>query len=263
MNLKLVFENTNDSIDLIDTNRELVNHYVDSVNKTNTNKFTIDNTTLLDNVKYLQECLVDVDSFFVTKLKNTSFSKFLNIDLYNQSILNNLHMVWVKLLIEYKYIPTLLSRTDSKLLKKFNDINVTIHYLETISFKIKNFDTYEMWFCDNIFGNNIIDFNQYNVSIKFNNLGRSTYNKWQIYDQNVLDSDTNDFSLLSGELILTTTRPYTHEAPKEYTKWCKANGTAIIGDTIGLGNFKQSVDQVQSILYRNIKLESNSITIKV
>jgi len=263
MNLQLVFENTGDYIDLIDTNQELVNYYVDSVNKTNTNKFTIDNTKLLDNIKYLQECLADVDSFFVTKLKNTTFSKFLNIDLYNQNILNNLHMVWVKLLIEYKHIPTLLSKTDSKLLKKFNDINNTIHYLETINFKFKNFDTYRMWFCNNIFGNKIINFNRYNVSIKFNNLGRNTYNKWEIYDQNVLDSDTNDFSLLSGELLLKTTRPYTQEAPKEYNEWCKANSLPVIGDTVGLGNFKQSVEQVQSILHRNIKLESNSIIIKV
>lgn len=263
MNLQLVFEHTGDCIDLTESNRELVDYYLESLNKTNKNKFILNNTDLVDRVKYLKKCITDIDNFFVTKLKNTALSKFLNIELYNQNNLNTLHREWVKLLIENKNIPTLLNKIDSKLLTQFNDINHLVHFLEHKKFRLKNFSTYEMWFCNNIFSNSVIDFNSYNISIEFNNLGRNTYNKWEIYDQNVLDNDTNDFSLLSGELILKTARPYTREAPNEYIEWCKRNSVPVIGNTIGLANFKQSVDQVQRILFRNIERESNTITIEV
>jgi hypothetical protein len=172
-------------------------------------------------------------------------------------------MVCVKFQIENPSMSTMLEKIDNNLLTKFRDINNILHEIESTKFLISNFNDYKMWSCENIFQSSIIDFNSYNLSINFNNLGRSTYNKWINHDDNAYDSDTNDFTTLSGELILKTSKAHTQTAPIEYIEWCQKHNVSAIGHIIGLGNLVQSTESAQEILSRNIQIESNGITIKV
>ena len=263
MQFSLVFDKTDDTINFEAINSDLVNYYITSVNADNKNSFKIQNSKLSSNIKYLQKCIIDTNDFFVNKLKKTTFTEFVNANIYNQTILNRLHMVWVKFQIENPSISSMLEKIDSNLLTKFRDINNVLHKIENTKFLISNFTSYNMWSCENIFQSSIIDFNSYNLSINFNNLGRSTYNKWINHDDNAYDSDTNDFTTLSGELILKTSKSHTNTAPIEYIEWCQKHNVLPIGHTIGLGNLVQSTQSAQKILYRNMQIESNGITIKV
>jgi hypothetical protein len=263
MQFRLVFDKTDDTIDFVAINSDLLNYYVTSVNADDKNSFKIQKSELFSNIKYLQKCIIDTNDFFVNKLKKTTFTEFVNTNIYNQTILNRLHMVWVKFQIENPSISTMLEKIDNNLLTKFRDINNILHEIESTKFLISNFNDYKMWSCENIFQSSIIDFNSYNLSINFNNLGRSTYNKWINHDDNAYDSDTNDFTTLSGELILKTSKSHTQTAPIEYIEWCQKHNVSAIGHIIGLGNLVQSTESAQEILSRNIQIESNGITIKV
>lgn len=263
MNFNLVFTKSGDTIKLVSHNAKLVHYYIESLDSTNKNNFTIYDTTLIDNIDYLKQCIIDIDKFLISKFKFDTFSEFIGLPLYNQNTLNKLHMVWVKFQLHNERVIKLLYKADRTLLKRFRDINNILHDIEDTKFKVSNFNSFDMWSTENIFGTHIIDFNHYNVKLKFNNLGRSTYDKWKHYDKNIYDSDTNDYTLLSGELTLSTSQPYTQSAPLNYHKYCTSNNLSIIGNTIGLGNFVEDVNVVQDILYRNIKNGSDSITIQI
>lgn len=253
MNHNLVFIKSGDSIQLVHHNMELVNYYIESLDSTNKNNFTISVTTLIDNIDYLKQCIIDIDKFLISKFKFNTFSKFVDIELYNQLVLNEIHKVWVNFQLEKASIITLLHKVDDELVKKFRDINNILHNIESVKFKLVNFDSHNIWSCKNIFGTDIIDFNNYNVKIEFNDLGRITYDKWRNHDTNINDSDTSDWETLGGELILRTNKPFETDAPKIYKTFCKNNNIPIIGHTVGLGNFVQSVEVVQEILYKNLK----------
>lgn len=260
--MDLIFNKSGDSIELVHHNMELVNYYIESLNSTDSNNFVIFNNTLINDIEYLKKCIIDIDKFFLRKFKFTTFSEFIDTELYNQTILNKIHRVWVEFQIDKEKIITLLSKVDAKLLKKFRDINNTLHSIESTKFKITNFDN-KMWSCKNIFGTDIIDFNNYNVNIEFNDLGRFTFDKWKFYDANLIDKDTSDFKTLSGELVLRTNRPYKSSAPETYVKFCADNNIKAIGHTVGLGNFVKSIEEVQEILYRNIKTGCTNIKLVV
>lgn len=262
MDFNLVFTKSGDTIKLVSHNADLVNYYIESLNSNNSNNFTISNDTLLNDIEYLKKCIIDIDNFFLTKFKFTTFSEFVGANLYNQTLLNKIHRVWVEFQIDKEKIISLLSKVDNKLLKKFKDINNTLHSIESAKFKITNFES-KIWSCKNIFSTKIIDFNNYNVKIVFNDLGRFTFDKWRFHDTNMVDIDTSDFKTLSGELELKTNRPYTSSAPETYVKFCADNNIDVIGRTVGLGNFVQSVEVVQEILYRNIKTGCTNLKLVV
>lgn len=263
MIFNLFFENSGDNIELTSDNSRLIEYYVQSLNKTNKNNFDISSKNLLADVNYMHECIVQINELFVSKFSYINFSEFVDINLYDHEVLNKIHMTWVKFQIQNPKIATLLFKINPELLTKFRDINHLIHKIEHAKFKICNFVSFDMWSCENIFGSKIIDFNSYNIRIAFNNLGRSTYDKWINYDNNTYDSDTNDFTLLSGELILSTNKAFKQSAPIDYLSFCYENKLPIIGNTIGLGNFTQPISNVQDILYRNLKNGSNNISIQI
>lgn len=263
MQFSLVFAKSGDSIKFNTSNTELVKYYFDELNTSDKNKFNIYSLDFISNITRLEKCVSDIDNFLKSKLKLNNFSEFANTDLYNRQILNKLHCVWVKFQLDNPKIVTLFAKIGNESIEKFRDINNIIHKLEWTKYNISNFTKDDMWSCDNIFKNKIIDFNIHNLNIKFNNLGRSTYDKWRVNDNNVYDSDTNDYTSLSGELMLSTGKCYTQSPPKEYIEWCTTKGIEIVGKNIGLGNFVESIENAQAVLYRNMKIGSTTVTIQI
>ena len=263
MDFNLVFTKSGDTIKLVSHNAKLVNYYIESLNNKNKNNFQIYNNNLIDNICYLEQCVEEINFYFSSKLNCKTFSEFIGLPLYNQNTLNKLHMVWVKFQLHNERAIKLLYKADNILMKRFRDINNILHNIEDTKFKVSNFNSFDMWSTENIFGTDIIDFNHYNVEIQFNNLGRSTYEKWKNHDNNIDDIDTNDFQLLSGELLLRTDKPYNQSAPETYKNYCKNNGFKLVGNTVGLGNFVESIDIVQDVLYRNMKIGCTNLKLVV
>ena len=263
MQFSLVFAKSGDSIEFNTKNIELIKYYFDKLNTSNKNKFNIHSIDLIANVTRLEQCVRDIDNFLKSKFKLNNFSEFINQDLYNRQVLNKLHCVWVKFQLDNPKIVTLFSKIGNESVEKFRDINNIIHRLEWTKYNLSNFTNTDMWSCDNIFRNKVIDFDIHNLTLKFNNLGRSTYDKWRVNDTNVYDSDTDNYTRLSGELILSTDKCYSQSLPKEYIEWCNTKGIEIVGKYIGLGNFVESIENAQAVLYRNIKIGSTTVTIQI
>ena len=76
MQFRLVFDKTDDTIDFVATNNDLLTYYVTSVNADDKNSFKIQNSELFSNIKYLQKCIIDTNDFFVNKLNFFCFFFF-------------------------------------------------------------------------------------------------------------------------------------------------------------------------------------------
>ena len=97
----------------------------------------------------------------------------------------------------------------------------------------------------------ILNFNRCNISLTSYNLGRQTFDKWWKYDDNVIDTDTNDHYTLSGRIRISLERPQTLAPPIEYVDWCKSNKIDVIGYRLGLGNFTANIDTQRDVFERN------------
>lgn len=254
--MKLIFKKTGDSLGFESPNQALLEYFITQCNNTNADVFK-SNQALKQDFKKLFDCINAVDDFLSNKLSINVFTKYREVKL-NQIILNSLHEDWVKFQLKHRNISLLLERKNPDLLDKFRWINEGIHELESVLYDFRNYD-HHVWQCDNPYGINVLDFNQYNISMAFNNLGRASFNKWNVYDDNLEDTDTNDFTRLSGQILIRLSRPYTQVAPVEYTNWCNANGYPVVGKTLGIGNFTDTVDIVSEVFFRNMQNESSTI----
>jgi hypothetical protein len=110
-----------------------------------------------------------------------------------------------------------------------------------------------------VFGSDILDFGVSNINIKFNSLGRSTYNKWKNFDMPTVE-DTNNFDEIYTELDINLAKPYTKTAPAEYVNWANQNKITPIGNNLGLANFyklEENLTQYRKMFYNNFRLSGN------
>jgi len=254
--MKLVFEKTGDALGFESPNQDLLEYFLTQCKNSNRSVFK-STQSLKEDCLELFDCIHTVDNFLTSKLKINVFSKYREAQL-NQITLNHLHEDWVKFQLKYDKISLILESKQPELLHKFRWINEAIHNIETLSYDFRNYDNH-VWQCLNPYGTSVLDFNQYNITMEFNNLGRSSFNKWNVYDKNLKDKDTNDFSMLSGQIFVKLTRPYTQSAPYGYKTWCKDNDYPVIGKTLGIGNFTNTIDIVSEVFYRNMQNEGCTI----
>jgi hypothetical protein len=78
------------------------------------------------------------------------------------------------------------------------------------------------------------------------------FNKWFNSDDDIEDSDTNNFDNLSGDIRITLRRPFSVQPFVEYVDWCKEKNVSIIGAHINIGNFDADLDTLQKIWQNNI-----------
>ena len=254
--MKLVFKKTGDSLGFESPNQKLLEYFITQCTNTTADVFK-SNRSLKQDCTKLFDCIGAVDDFLSNKLSIDVFTKYREVKL-NQIVLNSLHEDWVKFQLKHSNISLLLERKHPELLDKFRWINEGIHELESVSYDFRNYN-HHVWQCDNPYGTDVLDFNQYNISMAFNNLGRASFNKWNVYDDNIKDTDTNDFTQLSGQIFIRLSRPYTQSAPVEYVNWCVENGYPTVGKTLGIGNFTNTVDIVSEVFYRNMQNEGAEI----
>jgi hypothetical protein len=252
----LIFTKSGDRLGFNSPNQELLEYFIKQCEYSNASVF-LSNQSLKNQYVKLFDCICTIDDFFSNNLSNNIFAKYREVEL-NQITLNSLHEDWVKFQLEHQNINTLLERKDPELLSKFRWINEAIHSIEGFVYDFKNY-SYHVWQCDNPFGTDVLDFNNYNISMAFNNLGRASYDKWTVYDNNTQDTDTNNFTKLSGQVLIDLRRPHTQLAPVEYTSWCNDHGQPIVGHTLGIGNFTDTNNVVSEVFYRNMQNEDTSI----
>lgn len=257
MLIKLIWESSGDEIVFSPVFPDLLVYYVDQLQKLNCNKFRcVDSKFHLDLITRLQKNLQTVSRYSdKIPIDITDW----NGDLLDQKHLNQLHSEWVKTGLKFPKLPLLL-RSLYGSDQDFRDINTNLHKLES-SFKYE-FVNYEKDPCQikNIFGTKILDFSTANLMLGFDNLGRSSWEKYRNWDNNINDTDTNNFEMLSGLIKLNLQQPMKENPPQEYVEWCQLMNAPVVGKSIPLGNIvdlNNKLTDVRKILIRNNNEQNN------
>lgn len=259
--MKLVWTNTGDSIDIDVYNIELATYWLDNLEAAQKNSFNLTFTSLSDVTiaDQLNNTLKEINSCLI-KANILDLEKFNDSDFLDQDVLNRLHEVWVKLHHNHPTIVNFMCTTNK--LQQWADINLLIHQIENDCYiSYINYDRYP-WQIPNIFGSKILTFDQYQLELHFQNLGRSTYDKWYNYDDNVIDADTNNFTHIGGKVDIRLTRYQQITPPQEYINWCDMHKVTAYGYKLPLGNFKDyknNLTTIRHLFFKNLADENNRI----
>jgi len=201
--------------------------------------------------------LVRSVSFHLNKVKIKLID--LPITGIDQDQLNTLHRNWVLLHQNHPNISALFDpATDHQFKNNMDRINKILHQLEE-SFKLVL--TSDEYFIErpanisNIFGHS-------NIKFPFENLGRSTFNKWKNFDDSVATSDTNNFDELPNSLVINLDRTYVSKPPLDYTEWCNNLNVVPTPNELLLANFKDlatNLTAYRELFLNNFTLANNDV----
>ena len=264
--MNLVWSKTGDELKIDVYNYAVIEYWFEKLTEQGKNDFallnksnegnTLDHNTLSDKLNSLLKEI----NVILEKMLIKDFKEFENRDFLDQNVLNTLHEIWVKTHQKYPNLKQffILSKKN----KEWDDINLYIHrieYAHTIYYT--NTDKYA-WQIENKFEANILTMDRFHVELGFQNLGRSTYQKWLNFDNNVHDSDTNNFTHIGGEIEITLGRSREYNYPKEYIQWCNDHRIPVVGAILPIGNFKgfnDTVGKIRTVIFKNLTYENNRI----
>jgi len=291
MKFQIVFDNSGDAIDFVSVNTEVLEYYVDQLNRCNQNSFSIRNTAWADTVTHrinqLHSTLSEVNSW-IHELTDWQYDVFDIEDYLNQRNLNKLHADWVNShdqvydidakrkqsnfsgtaeLIHDMFPDSERVVTIDNLISKLNqtqlylNINYNVHSLEQ-SFDCIRFETSDgTWHeFSNVFDKSILTNNIANFSLTFNHLGRTLYNKFIHSDWDLEHNDENSYNELLGFVTVSLVPCQTIPLSKEYQAWCQSHGRIPIGDNLNLGNIPDLHDRLthyRQLIYKNLKSNNN------
>lgn len=260
--MQLVWESTGDSLDIVGEDSRVIDYWIEQINLSNKNSFELVDGSIVDNdsIKMLSDNIRDINNILIKfkiepLIDNT-------LDFLNQDNLNKAHEKWVKLHHKHKII-SLLSKFKGNELKKFRDINNLIHEIEKPTIIKYDNDFVNVWQVKNPFGSDILKFGTWQVELHYQNLGRSTYEKWLNFDNNLVDSDTNNFTHFGGKIHFYIGKPFAYHAPEEYVKYCSTNNVTPYGNKLPIGNFTESITTLRHVFNKNVGIKNNRISFTV
>ena len=262
--MKLVWNRTGDSLDLDPTNQEFAAYWIDCLDQCNINAFKLQHSAF--DSQWLAELeihLRTIDRFLQTKLGIDALAKFYHQDLLDQQVLNAIHRNWIDLIQTHPRLVQLLSKNQN-LFDHWNQINKKVHAIEE-NF-VSKYLAKKYWEVPNPFGSDILNFNLGQIKIIFSQEGRSTFNKWKLFDYNLTDNDTNDFLCVGSEITISLHTPLSYEPPKEYLRFCKANNIDPVGDYLNLANFsnfENDLTRLRHVFVKNINCENNTVSFQI
>ena len=211
---------------------------------------SIDHSDLFDQ---FDQAILVLNRILKDKFKCPIFD-ILEPNWHDQTLLNRLHREWVKLHQAYPTISSILESIEPGSSLHLFQLNKLIHKME------QQFDRFELVndivSFDNIFDYDLTTCGLDGLMINYNNLGRSSMNKWLNFDTVDTDTDTNNFKEIYTELTLSLARPRTYQVPAEY------KNNRVLGDNIGLANFdklEENLLNYRQLVYKNFRLPSNLI----
>lgn len=194
-----------------------------------------------------------------------------NHDMYlDQAVLNKIHETMVKsVLLSKSQIQVKLMNHSKEAYDLFQILNLGVHTLEKKwSVMFRNESLQPPNFVPplvNTLGN-ITTFDVTNINLVGAQLGRSTFEKWENFDENADDIDSTNFEHLYGTFELNLFRPRTIAPPPEYLAYCTTHKVLPHGNRISLGNIKnlsEKLGKYREILYNNIVLSNNAVRLEL
>lgn len=262
MKAKIVWLGTGDEIVFIPRIPDFFAYWFEQINVDKVNKFRLQKTKMdPENLSGLAQC---VNSCRSLSNKIPFLIQQWIGDPVDQDYLNHLHRDWVKTGVRFPKLIELLKKLGAD--HDWRNINFYIHEIESsFLYRFVNYelDPYQL---ANKFTKDILTFDRSNLELGFDNLGRSSFNKFVNRDHNVNDTDTNDRSILSGQVDLNLSRPMSGSPPPEYIRWCKENNWPVVGERISLGNIEnldQRLTSIRKILIHNVNEQNDQFTFEI
>lgn len=256
---KLRWTQTHDAIELVAIDHRVYKYFVEQLNSRNINQYTVSGLRYASLSQELQQRFTRIQSFVKTRLHLTDFDS--EFDPSNQDDLNHLHRQWVKLHQKYPNIDTIANHA---LPGDMAAINKLIHAVEECTLNFEAISLAPHYTMSNPFGTEALGFGTYNISIAYNNLGRSTWQKWQNNDT-IADSDLNNFDELYTTLTLNVAQVETRLEPDRYKAWCAEHNLPCVGNQMPLANFDrldENLLQYRQMFYKNSLVENNFIILE-
>lgn len=283
MHFYIVFENSNDCIQFESTHHDLVLEYIDFVNNSCANRFSLlDKKNISQAIEKLHKSINEINKTVITDLAGKFSVPKNKEDFLDQYYLNKTHAQWVNHVFEIYKVTELKSSNHSEKLEhlfeqlsddieevtlptivhKFNlehlhsSINENIHAIESKFSLLKFKADFDNWIeRKNIFKNYASN-SIANFRISFNHYGRTQRNKFVYHDVNLEHPDENNYNQLLGFVELSLNPVETIGYSPEYIAWCKKNNTIPMGEYLNLGNIvnlEKNLLHYRKILHRNLE----------
>jgi uncharacterized protein YacL (UPF0231 family) len=256
---RLRWTQTHDAIELTVVDHSVYEYFVEQLNINALNQYTVSDLRYASLSQELQQRFDRVQSFVQNRLYMTDFDR--EFDPSNQDDLNHLHMQWVKL---HQRHPNIATVAEHVLPGDLPAINRLIHAIEESTTELQATTPDPNHMMHNRWGTKILGFGLYNISVAYNNLGRSTWQKWQHADTDI-GSDLNNFSEIYTTLKINVSRTEARSAPVEYQAWCDQNNLPCVGNQMPLANFDKLDENLlyyRQLFYKNSLIENNFITLE-
>jgi hypothetical protein len=286
MQIKIIFENSGDEILFDAINAEVVEYYIDSINTINMNKFGLKQQFVTQQLIEKLQTAVSTVNKFLYKFLDGKLDEFSELDYLDQNILNRYHAQFVQAHSKTFLIQTLRNHKDfdiatageslhemlpdeipkihfGELLQKLNltnqfgEINLAVHAIEdSFNFLFKTDHWIEF---HNPFPKSLITNTTANFRLSFNHLGRTLYNKYRTFDNELIHNDENSYDQLLGFVGIHLTKAETIPLSKEYIEWCRFHNREPIGDFLNIGNIPDldnHLTRYRQLLYKNLKAQN-------
>jgi len=251
--MKLVWKRTGDFINCVAIDNELTEFWLEQHSN---HIWGSSQLHKLSQMETLKNILIDLQTQgidFIDPLVDIAN----NFNPVNQFELNKLHKTWVQM-HQMNLIPA--DKLNDRSIKfSIDSINKILHDLE--SAWIVRVTSKTALFTESprnikpIFGKS-------NIILRYDLLGRSTYNKWEFFDNNVHSSDTNDYQQFSNQLLVNLNRTYTQEPPVEYVNWCKEMNCVPRPNELLIANFEnlqENLTEYRTLFMKNFALIGNDV----
>jgi len=235
-------------------NSEIAKYYIDNLNIQNKNKFRIKSNWIdlcTSRLQNLEKCIADSNDILSSLGTNFNFSYQKLLD---QSDLNRLHYEWVishSLPLKNGNLNNILY--NKNLIDDYNQLNIAIHKIESVLFKPIKYTT-DWCSINNPFPKTILTNNFQNLQIGFNHLGRTLFNKYETFDNDLEYNDENTFDKLHNCIYIHLAKPKQVPFSDEYVSWCKKMNKPVSGEYIDIGtltNLSKKLTYYREIIYNN------------
>lgn len=286
MSYSLVFHNSGDFIPFDPINQEVLDFYIDQLACQGLNSFFPIHQQLgkyiLHHLDAIKSCVQEVN-LWLMDLADTEFELY-DSELYlDQKVLNQIHSQWVQIQsipydiqkkrkqfnytgiteqihdmfpddIQYPPMGVIIDKLGKKHI--FDSLNPYVHKTETMFHNIR-YQVSEKWtkIADNHFPKKILNNSVSNLSISFNHLGRTLYNKFVNFDHALEYDDENSFDELLGFVTLNLQPAQTIGYSSEYLQWCTNHNREPIGEFLNIGNIPnlyENLTKYRTLVFKNL-----------
>lgn len=297
MNFSLIFKNSGDVIPFSPINQEVLEFYIEQLNQQSFNNFYPDQTDkgeqILAKISSLHSSIQKAN-IWAYDIVGTKFDEYSTEDYLSQDILNQTHVDWAKAhLLTYdiqekrkqsnfsglaeelynlypdneQFVLTSSILEKLGLIDQFRKINDDLHAVEesfsNVVYSV-NPHKIQVALAENKHMATTLTNNIANIRLVFNHLGRTLYNKFNFFDNNLQYDDENTYDQLTGKIAISLSPPQTIPLSKEYVSWCQRHNREPVGNRLNLGNISnlyENLQQYRIIIFRNL-LENNSFSIQ-